>query len=856
MHGLTRLEVQERRERFGLNEVREKSETKLHRLFKKLWGPIPWLIEAAAILSAILGDWVDLLIILSLLVVNVAVDYIQEGKAASALAKIQSHLAKKALVFRDGAYQVINARELVPDDVVKLKIGDIVPADAVLLSGEYLQVDQSALTGESLSVNKKSGDEIYSGSIIKRGEMTARITAIGSRTFSGKNMYLVERAQKEETSHFQKAIIHIGRFLIILSIVMACIVLLVSTTRHDSLIEDLRFVLVLLVASIPVALPAVLSVTMAVGALTIAKKNAIVKNIAAIEELAGTDILCSDKTGTLTQNKLSISTPILYNGHSEGDLFYYASLTSSRENNDPIEAPIYEYIEDHFPQMDIHTPREKFEPFDPAIKIAKTVATIDGRRLTAIKGATQIVSEYIEQNDLKKIFLADIEALAKKGYRSLAVGYTHENHPFTLVGIIPFFDPPRDDSAEVINKVRSMGVNIKMLTGDNQSISQEVARILELGTNILPISQLRAGDIYKEQTVLAQIIAKGLYKKLHADAPNEVIEEFGQQIAADVQDHLSKAELHESYIRRHESEIVAVIENADGFSEVLPEDKYFIIDELQKNKHFVAMTGDGVNDSPALKKADVGIAVFGATDAARAASDLVLLTPGLSIIQEAMRMARQTFERMKGYATFRIAETIRIILFISLAIIVFNYYPITAVMIIMLALLNDIPVMMIAYDNAPDSDKPVHWNMGEVLTVSTVLGVAGVISSFLLFSYLQWQDYPLALIQTMIFLKLDVSGHSTLYLTRTGRRHFWEKPYPALKFFLPAFSTRIIGTVIAVLGIFMEPISLQTAAFIWIYATAWWLLNDFLKIWSYKLYDHYSQTKMSYHSMKAANSTS
>lgn len=843
IQGLTTKEVKERQTRFGFNEIKEKTETKLHRFFKKMWGPIPWLIEAAAIISAILADWVDLSIIIVLLIVNVTVDYLQENKAANALAKIKSKLAQKALVYRNGKYKPINARELVPDDVIKLKIGDIVPADAVLVWGEYLEVDQSSLTGESLPVDKNIGDELYSGSIIKRGEMIAKITAIGAKTFSGKNIHLIARAIEEETSHFQKAIIRIGRFLIILSIIMAVIILIVSTIRHDPLLEDLRFILVLLVASIPVALPAVLSVTMAVGALAIAKKKAIVRNIAAIEELAGTDILCSDKTGTLTKNKLSINKPFVYNGHSEEELFYYASLTSKKENNDPIEIPIYEYIEKYFPKMDISTPIEKFEPFDPVSKIAKTIVDIDDKKLTIVKGATQVVAEYIQHNDdVKKTFLNDVESLAKKGYRALAVGYTKDNL-FSLVGIIPYFDPPWEDSAKVIDKVRSMGINIKMLTGDNQSIAREVANILKIGNNILPISKLRAGNMLDEQATLAQIIAKGIYKKLKNNISEEDAEEFAKQIALDVKTQLGDSKLQDGYIKQHESEIISIIENADGFSEVLPEDKFFIIDELQKNKHFIAMTGDGVNDAPALKKADIGIAVSGASDAARAAADLVLLTPGLSIIQKAIGMARQTFERMKGYATFRIAETIRIILFMSLAILVFNYYPITAVMIIILALLNDIPIMMIAYDNAPESNIPVHWNIKEVLTISTVLGIAGVISSFLLFAYLQLQDYPLAIIQTMMFLKLDVAGHSTIYLTRTGRKHFWEKPYPSLKFFIPAYSTRIIGITMALFGIFMEAISWEIIVYIWLYAIGWWIFNDFLKVWTYRVYDYHMDKK-------------
>jgi len=314
-----------------------------------------------------------------------------------------------------------------------------------------------------------------------------------------------------------------------------------------------------------------------------------------------------------------------------------------------------------------------------------------------------------------------------------------------------------------------------MLTGDNHAIAEQIAKILHIGNRILSSFKLKKNP--------------------------------------------------------------SSIERADGFSQVLPEDKYFIINELQKNNHIVAMTGDGVNDAPALKKADVGMAVSGATDAARAAADLVLLAPGLSVINYSIQIARKTFERMKSYAIFRIAETMRIILFMTFSIIIFNFYPITAVMIVVLALLNDVPVMMIAYDNAPIDDKPVRWNMKEVLIVATSLGIAGVISSFLLFYWLYSHNYSLALIQSLLFIKLDVAGHSTLYLTRTGRHHFWHKPFPSLKFFLPAFGSRAIGTLVAVYGVFMLPIGWKYAAYMWFYALIWWVFNDTVKVLTYKFLD-------------------
>jgi len=837
--GLSEEQVATKQKEFGYNEILSKKEPDWKRLVKKLWNPIPWMIEIAATLSAVLGRWDDFIIIIVLLFVNIFVDYKQESKALDALEILKEKLAKKALVLRDSKFKEIDARYLVPGDVIKLKIGDIVPADAELIKGKYLEIDQSALTGESLPINKMPGDTVYSNSIVKVGEMLAVVTSTGKQTYFGKSAALVKQAQAEEKSHFQKAVIRIGNFLILFTAILAVLIIAVSIFRGDNFFEVLEFILVLVVASIPVALPAVLSFTMAVGAVSIARRKAIVSDLPAIEELAGIDELCIDKTGTLTQNKMSISKPIVYASFTQKDLFAYAVLSSHEENKDPIERPIFEYWENHFPdhKRDIFT-RQEFIPFDPVRKRTEVTVVGQGKKMIITKGAPQIIIALCGDRDIREQFLRDVRTMAEKGYRTLAVAVKHENQEkFECVGLIPLFDPPRKDSASVIREVKSKGIDIKMLTGDNHAIAVQIAGLLNIGTNILDTGELKSNSSSDEFVALSEIIARELYKKLSINVSKEDSEIFGEQISEEVKERLMEKELPEGFIKEHEADIIKFIENANGFSQVMPADKYFIIDKLQKGGHIVAMTGDGVNDAPALKKADVGIAVSGATDAARAAADLILLSPGLSVINHAIRLARQTFERMKGYAIFRIAETMRIILFMALAIIVFDFYPITAIMIIVLALLNDIPVMMIAYDKAPIDDKPVRWNMKEVLTVATVLGLAGVTSSFLLFYWLESHDYPLLFIQAMLFIKLDVAGHSTLYLTRTGRHHFWHKPLPSLKFFLPAFSSRIIGTLIAVYGIFMTPIGWKYAGYMWLYATIWWIFNDYIKVLTYKFLD-------------------
>jgi H+-transporting ATPase len=780
-NGLSSTEAQARLQEYGANEIAEKTVNPLVKFLTYFWGPIPWMIEAAVILSALVRHWPDFFIILTLLAANAVVGFWEEYQAGNAIAALKAKLALQARVKRDGKWTTTPARELVPGDLVHLRLGDIVPADARLLEGDPVEVDQSALTGESLPVSHKTSETVYSGSIMRQGEIDALVYGTGPNTYFGKTAQLVEEAHT--VSHFQRAVLKIGDYLIVLAVALVLLILAVALFRGDRMAITLQFALVLTVAAIPVAMPTVLSVTMAVGARLLAAKQAIVSRLASIEELAGIDVLCSDKTGTLTQNKLTLGEPFVVDGAMDDDLILGGALASRAESQDPIDLAVLGGLKDVRRLQGYRV--SHFQPFDPVRK--RTEAAIesqDGKTFKVTKGAPQVI-QALAANDAETRATVDkaIQGFAARGFRSLGVARTDDQGRWQFLGVLPLFDPPRADSKATIATARQMGVNVKMVTGDQLAIAKEIAGQLGLGRSILDASG------------------------------------FGET-------------------RHHEGgQLAQSIEKADGFAQVFPEHKFHIVDVLQRHNHIVGMTGDGVNDAPALKKADCGIAVSGATDAARAAADIVLLTPGLSVIIDAIKESRKSFQRMNSYAIYRIAETIRVLLFMTLSILVFNFYPVTAVMIVLLALLNDGAILSIAYDEVRYSNAPEVWNMQQVLGIATVLGVAGVLASFGLF-YLGERVFHLnrEIIQSLMYLKLSVAGHLTIFVTRT-RGPFWSTR-PARVLLAAVLGTQIVATLIAVYGVLMPAIGWGWALAVWGYALAWFLVNDRVKLAAYRIFDH------------------
>jgi H+-transporting ATPase len=768
-------------QQYGTNDIPEKKVSTFRKFIGYFWGPIPWMIETAAALSVAIQHYEDFAIILTLLLVNAIVGFWQEKKADNAIELLKKRLAPKARVLRDGKWSEIPSRELVPGDIVRIRLGDIVPADVKLMQGDYLLVDESALTGESLPVEKHISERAYSGAIVRQGEMDALVTATGISSYFGKTTKLV--AEARSVSHFQKAVIRIGNYLIILAAIMVSTVFIAALFRHADPLQIMQFALVLVVASIPVALPAVLTVTMAIGAIALAKKEAIVSKLVSIEEMAGVDVLCSDKTGTITKNELTVAEANTFGNFEIDDALLYGTLASREENQDPIDdaviakAKSIHEVAELLPKYNI----VGFKPFDPVSKRTEaTVESRDGAHFKVSKGAPQVVLSLVPNNEE----IADkvnevINKFASKGHRALGVIKQDEKGYWQFVGLLAIYDPPREDSAETIKTAQKMGLNVKMVTGDHIAIAKEIAQEVNLGTNIVPAS---------------------------------------------------------SFVDKPDSEAKGIIEAADGFAQVFPEHKYRIVELMQEKGHIVGMTGDGVNDAPALKKADAGVAVAGATDAAKSAADVVLTKPGLSVIIDALKESRKIFERMTNYAVYRIAETTRVLIFLSLTILAFDFYPLTAVVIVILALLNDVPIMTIAYDNVRVQEKPVRWNMRGVLIVASLLGATGVISSFgLLLIGLDVFHLSSSTLQTLVFLKMAVAGHLTIYLARTGVNHFWKRPLPASILFVATEVTQVVGTLFAVYGVFMAPIGWGLAAFIWGYALLSFLITDQLKIHFFRL---------------------
>jgi H+-transporting ATPase len=768
--GLSEAAAATRLERHGPNAIREQERSVIRELLSHFWAPIPWMIEVALILTALTSRWPDFGIILALLLLNGVVGFWEEHQAANAIEALKERLAKRARVKRGGQWRVVPAEQLVPGDLIAVQRGDVIPADGRIAAGSA-EADESVLTGESMPVAKGAGDDVFSGTVVSRGSPTVRVLATGEATEFGRTAELTGEAGAE--SHFQAAIFSIGRYLIGIALGLVALIVVVSLLRGSSLATTLEFALVVTIASIPVALPAVLSVTMAVGARYLARHEAVVSHLPAVEEMSGVDVLCADKTGTITRNELAVAdVAVVAPGVDREEVLREASLTAEPDGGDPLDAAVLRELgRPHACEI------LGFEPFDADRKRAEARVREPGvGEYRVAKGAVQAILDLAGEVDpgAERVERATAE-FARRGQRALAVARA-ENGAWRLTGVLAIADPPREDSRSTLEQARALGVEVKMATGDRVEIAREIAAEVGMGAEVLESSAIEALD--------------------------------GEELA-----------------RR--------VEEADGFAQVVPEDKHRIVRALQSRGHIVGMTGDGVNDAPALRRADAGIAVSGATDAARAAADIVLLAPGLSVIVEAIHRAREVFRRMSNYAIYRITETIRVVLFVTVSIVVFNFFPVTPIQIVLLAILNDAAILTIAYDRVQPSPLPERWDLHEVLSIATVLGVAGVIESF---SLVGIAVGPLGIghaeVQTLMYLKLSVAGHLTLFVART-RGRMWSYR-PAWVLLIAVVGTQIIATAIAASGLLMHPLRWSLIALAWVYAIAWILLLDQVKLLTYR----------------------
>jgi H+-transporting ATPase len=825
-HGLTSSEAHKRLGMYGKNELPEKKVSKLYMFLQLLWEPMPIMIWLSIIIEACICKWMDMSILLAIQIANASIAFYEANKAGDAVAALKASLKPEATVKRDGVWQHLDASLVVPGDLVLLATGSAIPADCRVNHG-CIEVDQSALTGESLAVSMFKGDAGKMGSTVVRGEVEGTVEYTGVSTYFGRTASLLQG--DNEPSNLQSMLMDIMIVLVVVSLTL-CSVVYLHLVQITSVVEALSFTVVLVVASIPLAIEIVTTTTLAIGSKELSHHGAIVTRLSAIEDMAGMAILASDKTGTLTLNKMVIQDecPTYVRGESQYSLLRYAAMAAKWKEppRDALDTLTLNAADidslDNVEQID-------FMPFDPTVK--RTEGTIrdkqTGQIFKTTKGAPHIILKLVNNPHVGRVVERDIQSLVERGVRSLAVARTNDKNEWMMLGLLTFLDPPRPDTMKTIEDAHRYGVSVKMITGDHQLIAQETAKRLNMGHEILCSAGLPQLD------------------PITKSKPANLSLEYGDHILA-----------------------------ADGFAEVFPEHKYLIVECLREMGYKVGMTGDGVNDAPALKRADIGIAVQGSTDAARAAADIVLTEPGLSTIIHGILIARCIFARIRNFITYRIAATLQLLLFFFIAIFAFrpvdyepedqddhywpNFFHMPVIMLMLITLLNDGTLIAIGYDNVQPQSTPTVWNLRVLFTVGTVLAAVACASSLLLLylSLDSWRDDSIygmiglggisyGQVTTSIFLKVAVSDFLTLFSARAGEEWFWSsRPAPVL---LGAGAVALsMSTIVACEWPRSKPDGIPTLGlekrypymlpiYIWAYCIVWWLIQDAAKVYTYKL---------------------
>ena len=760
--GLTSAEAEKSLQEFGPNELPEQKKSLLLVFLRKLWGPVSWMLEASAILEIVLGKYLEAGIIGALILFNAVMSTLQENKAQNALALLKKQLTVNARVLRDGIWQLLPSTVLVPNDVVYLRMGDLVPADAKIIGGQ-LSLDQSSLTGESLSIEADKATTIYAGTTVVRGEATATISETGIRTRFGKTAELVRKAKS--TGNLEKIVFPITKYLILVDAILVVIVLAYALLNGLPIQEMIPFALILLVSSVPAALPATFTVATALGAVTLAKNGVLVTRLSAIEEAASMQVLCTDKTGTLTENKLEVLEIIAFPPYSQQDVLRLAVMSSDEKTQDPLDKAILKKAEQT--GIDPHTndDRQKFIPFEPATKRSEALFEENGQALRVMKGAPQIISAFDPNVDER--FSPMIETLSAKGLRVLAIA-SGTNDTVQVAGLVAFQDPPRPDSASLVARLKELGIRIIMITGDGLLTAKSIASKIGIGNHACPGNELN-------------------------------------------------------------NTLSPLDSNCEVYAEVLPEEKFTLVQRLQQTGLTVGMTGDGVNDAPALKQAEVGVAVASATDVAKAAASLVLTSPGLSNMVTAIETSRKIYQRMLTYTLNKIMKTIEIVFFLSFGLIIFHTFVTTPLLMILLIFTNDFVTMSISTDQVKPSPLPNRWNVRSIVFSAILLALPILALSFTIFWYAHSiLQLPLSNLQTLLFVMLVFTGQGTIYLIRE-RKHFWNS-MPSKWMLLGSLADIIVVSLLASQGILMTAIPILLIAKVFGAIILYLIILDFIKV--------------------------
>jgi len=773
--GLKGTEVESRLKQYGYNEVPEKKINPAVRFVKKFWGLTAWMLEIIIILSWILQRYADLYIVTVLLFLNSILGFAEEQKASSAVEALKKRLQVNARVLREGTWKIVPARELAPGDVVRVRSGDFVPADIKIITGE-LGVDQSALTGESMQVEKKSDDVLYSGSVVKRGEANGIVILTGAKTYFGRTTRLVQIARPK--LHMEEVISNVVKWLLVIVVTLLSVAFLFSMLKGMNLLEILPLILVLLLSAIPVALPAMFTISMAIGSMELVKKGVLVTRLSASEDAAIMNILCVDKTGTITMNKLSLANVIPLNGFNEQEVIFYGYLASQEANQDPIDLAFIAAAK----QKNLIDPsfvQKNFVPFDPKIRRTEASVQKNKQEFHVMKGAVNVIAQACGLNESATRELESrIDEFAMKGYRTLAVAKTADKNQPKLVGLVTLYDMPRPDSKQLIGELKELGISVKMLTGDALPIAKEIAKDVGLGKNVVKVSDL---------------------KKLTEEDPREAAE---------------------------------VAEKSEGFAEIYPEDKYIIVKSLQATKHVVGMTGDGVNDAPALRQAEVGIAVSNATDVAKGAASVVLTNEGLTGIIDLVKNGRVIYERITAWILSKIIRTLQIATFVVLSFLFTGSYVVSAFAIILYFFMTDFVKISLSTDNQRWSKKPNTWNITSLVKASVILSLLVIVESIGLL-YIALNYFHLTADEQVLYtFTFEILFYSAMFLILNVRErgHFWDSR-PSKTLLIAITLSIIAATVVVTIGIpGLESVPFTLTLFVISYSAAFSLIfNDLVK---------------------------